>query len=186
MSVYEIQAVLIALLCVVAVATLIALAFRRRLRQTSHLEAANQVPAEMGIPFLGVEGEYISTTFVDRPLERVEDAGLSFKSIGAIDVHPQGLVLVRAHDSDIFVPSHDIVSVDRDNGIIGKFVEKKGLVTVTWLLGDQLVTSGFRARYAADTQRLIDASREFYPHIVHYREPAQSGAAKLQEFDDHE
>ncbi len=186
MSPEETQAVLIALFCVTAVVLLILLAFRRRMRQTSQLADTNRVPAEMPIPFLGVEGEYISTTYADRPLERVTEFGLGFKSLGALDVHPQGLVLVRAHDSDIFIPSRDIVSVDRESGMIGKFVEKKGLVTVTWLLGDHRVTSGFRARYAADTQRLVEASRDFYPHIVHYREPASSGAAQRQEIDDHE
>ncbi|MCB4207571.1 hypothetical protein [Arthrobacter sp. UM1] len=173
-------------LCVAAVCSLIVLSFLRRLRTPSELEPANQVPCESRTPVLAVEGEYVSTTLADRSFERVGRYGLGVKSLGSLEVLPSGIVLARSADTDFFIPSHDLVHVERGDGIVGKFVEKKGLITVTWLLGSDMVTSGFRARYASDTQRFVDAARELYPHIVRFHEPSTQGSAHHQEFDDHE
>ena len=42
--------------------------------------------------------------------------------------------------------------------MIGKFVERDGLVVFTWQLGDTVVDTGFRARNGAESRELENAA----------------------------
>lgn len=181
----EWMAVLIAALVLLGILTLIVVRFRSMTRPSGAPDAANQTPEGLSAPMLGVEGEYISTTPSGRPFERIQDQGLGFKALGALDLHREGLLVLRTGAEDLFIPAQDIVSVERTQGQAGKFVEPKGLIAVTWLLRTQLVVTAFRARYSADTQRFIDAASTLYPHLNSIPAPASTRPAS-QEFDDHE
>ena len=58
--------------------------------------------------------------------------------------------LLRSGADNLFIPAADLTDVRRESGMNGKFVEKDGLLVVSWLLGGQEVSTGFRTRAAAD------------------------------------
>ncbi len=70
------------------------------------------------------------------------------------------MILDLAGREDFLIPRADIVSVDTTSGMIGKFVERGGIVRITWRLGETLVDTGFRARYSADTAPTVNRIRE--------------------------
>ncbi|PAK96463.1 hypothetical protein B8X04_03925 [Brevibacterium casei] len=107
-----------------------------------------------------VEGSYVSTTHAGHPLERVAIHGLGIRTTGELVVTDGGVILDLAGREDFLIPRADIASVDTTSGMIGKFVERGGIVRITWRLGETLVDTGFRARYSADTAPTVNRIRE--------------------------
>ena len=56
----------------------------------------------------------------------------------------------------------------------GKFVEKEGLVIVTWKLGTTAVDTGFRTRSAEEKTPLVSAITELLP-----ADPAETSEEQL-------
>ncbi|RAF05970.1 hypothetical protein DN545_35430, partial [Burkholderia multivorans] len=106
------------------------------------------------------EGSYVSTTPAGHPLGRVAIHGLGIRTAGELVVTDGGVILDLAGREDFLIPRADIVSVDTTSGMIGKFVERGGIVRITWRLGETLVDTGFRARYSADTAPTVNRIRE--------------------------
>jgi hypothetical protein len=79
-----------------------------------------------------------------------------FRSGGLAAVH-------RAGARPLFIPSSSLSGSRQDNGITGKFVEKDGLVVVSWTLGSRELDTGFRTRRGADKQPLLEALQELIP-----------------------
>ena len=57
-------------------------------------------------------------------------------------------------------PAAALGGVRQDNGMAGKFVEKDGLLVLTWLHGSHELDTGFRTRRAADKDTLYAALQE--------------------------
>lgn len=131
-------------------------------RKKSQTDVPQPAKPHMGIKPLAepVEGSYVSTTLAGHPLERVAVHGLGIRTTGEIVVTDGGVIMDLAGREDFLIPRRDIVSVDTTAGMIGKFVERGGIVRITWRLGETLVDTGFRARYAASTTPTVDRIRE--------------------------
>lgn len=146
-------------LCAVAF-VLIALGWRSRLRRQADVEQPPAVPAELGPAAVVVEGQYVATTTAGDWLDRIAVHGLGFRGNAEASVHPEGLLFDREGFPPLFVPRAALTGQRQDSGMAGKFVEKDGLVVISWTLGTRAVDTGFRTRHAAGKQPLIDAIQE--------------------------
>ncbi|WP_115790562.1 hypothetical protein [Arthrobacter silvisoli] len=150
---------LVLVLCAVAFG-LIALGWRSRLRRQADVEQPPPVPAELGAAAVVVSGQYVATTTAGDWLDRIAVHGLGFRGNAEASVHPEGVLFDRDGFPPLFVPRAALQSQRQDSGMAGKFVEKDGLVVISWTLGSRTLDTGFRTRHAADKQPLINALQE--------------------------
>ncbi len=157
-------AVLITLAVIAAVIALMLLGWRNRLRRQSEVPAPVPVPAdEHGQPVLGApigvpyEGVYVCTTTAGDWLDRIAAHRLGIRTNAELEVHGAGVLFGRHGAPDLFIPAADLVSVSRTSGMAGKFVEKDGLLVISWMLGTMAVDTGFRPRYHQELLEIIAA-----------------------------
>jgi hypothetical protein len=99
----------------------------------------------------------VSTTAAGDWLDRVTARGLGARSAAAMVVRADGVGWARQGAPAVWAPAADVVAVRRDSGMAGKYVERDGLVVVTWRLGGRALDTGFRPRYGDDAARLTAA-----------------------------
>ncbi|MGJ9402063.1 hypothetical protein [Arthrobacter sp. KK5.5] len=145
-----------AAICVVLV-LLIALGWRNRLRRQSDVAAPEPAPGDLGAPSASAEGQYVSTTAGGDWLDRIAVHSLGLKSNAVLEVHPDGLLFVRNGAPNLYIGRAELSGVRRESGMAGKFVEKNGLLVLSWRLGDREVDTGFRPRRPADMVPLASA-----------------------------
>lgn len=106
---------------------------------------------------LVADGQYVATTTAGEPLDRIAVHSLGIRTGASIEVGPAGIAFRRDGCPDFFIPRSDLRTVQTADGMVGKFVESGGLVVITWRLGALSVDTGFRTRYAAEKQPLIES-----------------------------
>lgn len=149
-------AVLLALAIIALLAALVLLGWRSRLRRQSDIAAPPPVPAETGVLLADPsEGQYVCTTSAGDWLDRIAAHQLGIRSNATLGIHPTGVLLARHGAADVFIPAASIAGVSRSSGMAGKFVEKDGLLVITWALGDKAVDTGFRPRYHQELPVLL-------------------------------
>lgn len=147
-----------------AITLLLFVAMYRGWRARSRRLAVPELPALPAAPHdPPIEGVYVATTLADQPWERVVARGLGTRSTVEIrvlgpgpDGAGGGVLLTRRGARDIFVPATRLRGVRRASGMIGKVVETDGLVVLTWQVGDTILDTGLRTRYAAERPLLYD------------------------------
>lgn len=137
--------------------------WRNRLKRQQDLAPLPELPGKMGQPTLEVEGQYVVTTSAGDWLDRIAVHGLGIRTNARLGVHPQGVLLTRSGAPDLYIDAGSLTGVRTEAGMAGKFVEKDGLVVLTWLLGETPVDTGFRTRRAADRSPLLAALNHFLP-----------------------
>lgn len=142
---------------------LIALGWRGRLRRQAGIGAPPAVPPDLGPVLYEAEGQYVVTTTAGDWLDRVAVHGMGIRSNAVASVHPEGVLLARAGAPDVYIPRNALESVRLEGGMAGKFVEKDGLVVLTWRLMDKRVDTGFRTRHAAHKSQLLAAAAALTP-----------------------
>ncbi|MHA7189788.1 PH-like domain-containing protein [Arthrobacter sp. MDT2-16] len=142
---------------------LMALGWRNRLRRQSDVPAPPEVPGHLGPVLYEAEGQYVATTTAGDWLDRIAVHGLGLRGNAVASVHADGVLVTRTGARTVFVPRADLVSVQLAGGMAGKFVEKEGLVVVTWRLGEGRVDTGFRTRHAAHKAQLVAAIAALVP-----------------------
>lgn len=105
-------------------------------------------------PSAMANGIYVTTILGNHLLERVTAHRLGNRSQGQLEVHPTGVAILRAGEPNIFIPTSDIITSATVSGMAGKFVEKDGLLAITWWLDETEVTTGFRAETIEEHQAL--------------------------------
>ena len=159
--------VLIFLIGVAAAAVLFLAVFaagwRGRRRRQQDIPPPAPLPENPGEPLLEAEGQYVVTTLAGDWLDRVARHGLGFKSTATAVVFEEGLLLARNGAPDVWIPRADLRGVRLERGMAGKFVEKDGLVTVTWQLGPITVDTGFRNRSGHEKTVLVNAITDLLP-----------------------
>ncbi|NUL44997.1 hypothetical protein F7P69_07275 [Cellulosimicrobium funkei] len=133
--------------------------WRNRKRRQQDIAAPAAVPAEVleSEPLAGAEGMYVTTVRGQDYLDRIAVHDLGVRTNARLEVHHSGVALLREGGSNLFIPQADLRQVRLDSGMSGKFVEKGGLLVVTWTLGDHEVSTGFRTRAADDRDPLLTA-----------------------------
>lgn len=159
-----IPTLMLALLCVL-------IFWAMRVGWKSRQERQEQVGALAPVPerydnaesLLAIPGVYIATTVMGDWLDRIATQTLGVKSAGTFFVFDDALIIARDGAEDIWIPATDILTLRTESGMSGKFVEKDGLVIVSWSFNGNPVDTGFRTQYAADKTSLLSALRAIAP-----------------------
>lgn len=152
------QAVVALVVLVLAIWALMLLGWRRRALRHPGVDPVAALPADPGPAVTpAAEGVYVSTTTGGDWLDRVTAGGLGARSAADMLVTAAGVGWRRRGAPDLWVPAADLVAVRRSDGMAGKFVERGGLVVVTWRSGERTLDTGFRPRHGDDAARLTDA-----------------------------
>src|ERR1700712_2009219 len=78
---------------------------------------------------------------------------------GAIRLSAEGVCIERDGESDIFLPTTDLLEVSTAPGIAGKVIGMAdGVLVVRWLLGTNRLESGFRANDTGHQAAFIAAA----------------------------
>lgn len=117
-------------------------------------------PEDPGAPLYAAEGQYVVTTTGGDWLDRVTAHGLGNKATATAAVYPHGLLFDRSGDTEVYIARQNLTGVRLERGMAGKFVEKDGLVVVSWTMNSHTFDTGFRTRYAADKPQLLAAINE--------------------------
>lgn len=150
---------LLTILIVVVIFALIRWGWRGRVRRQAGLAAPAQAPRDLlQRATARVDGMYVVTTYTAQPLERIAGHDLGVRTNAEAIVAPDGVFLNRQGAPDVFIPRADLRAVSTASGMVGKFVERDGLVVLTWDLGDTRVDTGFRARTGEGSRQLEDAA----------------------------
>ncbi|WP_323958518.1 hypothetical protein GC088_08050 [Arthrobacter sp. JZ12] len=150
-------AVVIALAAVLVLVGLMALGWRNRLKRQRAIDAPPAAPEDRGAPLYAAEGQYVVTTTGGDWLDRVSAHRLGNKATATAAVYAHGLLFDRAGDTEVYIARQNLLNVRLERGMAGKFVEKDGLLVVSWTLDSQTLDTGFRTRYAADKPQLLAA-----------------------------
>jgi hypothetical protein len=151
----------LAMLAVIAIVfVLLGIGWRNRLRRQSDVEHLPGVPAELAQPLAVAEGQYVASTTAGDWLDRIAVHGLGIRTNAELSVHPEGVLFERSGAGPVFIPAARLTGVRQDSGMAGKFVEKDGLLVLTWTLGTRELDTGFRPRRADDKLALLEALQE--------------------------
>jgi hypothetical protein len=92
----------------------------------------------------GTSGSYVATTFAGRPLDRVSAHGLGFAGNSSLIVSGEGVHVSRYGERSFIIRKSSLVDLVRSSVVIDKAVEKDGLLSIVWKLGDTELESHFR------------------------------------------
>ena len=140
--------------------TLIAVGWRNRLRRQSDVEPLPAVPAGLGAPLAAADGQYVASTTAGDWLDRIAVHQLGLRTNAQLSVHPQGVLFERAGAGPVFIPAASLTGVRQESGMAGKFVEKDGLLVLSWTLGAKELDTGFRTRRAEDKALLLSTLQD--------------------------
>ncbi|WP_313813818.1 hypothetical protein [Glutamicibacter sp.] len=101
-------------------------------------------------------GMYVATTKFEDWLDRIAVHDLGVRSNADLELGEQGIHILRPGTSDVHIPWTAFERVVRSSGMIGKFVEKNGLIVISWEKDGYTFDTGFRPRFAADTPKIYE------------------------------
>lgn len=185
----------VSLAILVVVCALLWLGWRNRKRRQSHVPAPTEVPDELleAEPEAAAEGMVIGTVKAEDYLDRIAVHELGLRTEGRIEVHwappsersrdleqpaPHGVAIFRAGARNWFIPAQQIQHAGTHHGMIGKFVERDGVIMIGWELGGIQVATGFRPRHAAQGRALLAALRRHSPNTAPPETPTETPPAK--------
>ena len=142
---------------------LIWLGWRNRLRRQADVDPLPEIPAELGAALAVADGQYVASTTAGDWLDRIAVHNLGIRTNAELSVHPQGVLFDRSGAGPVFIPAASLTGVRQESGMAGKFVEKDGLLVLSWMLGSRELDSGFRTRHAADKTTLLNALQDLIP-----------------------
>ena len=151
---------LLVVVLVGAALVLIWLGWRNRLRRQSDVEPLPAVPAGLGAPLAAAEGQYVASTTAGDWLDRIAVHQLGVRTNAELNIHPEGVLFDRAGAVPVFIPARRLTGVRQESGMAGKFVEKDGLLVLSWMLGAKELDTGFRTRRAEDKALLLGTLQE--------------------------
>ena len=144
------------------------LGWRHRGARHSGLATRAVTPADLGPDLVTpVPGLYISTTTAGNWQDRIVAQGLGRRAAGALRLSAEGVCIEREGESDIFVPTADLVAVDTSPGVAGKVMGmSNGVLIVRWSLGEATLESGFRAGDDELQADFIDAAENLIRRVA--------------------
>ncbi len=146
---------LFTLVLIVAALALIWVGWRNRLRRQADVEPLPAVPAGLGDPLAAADGQYVATTTAGDWLDRIAVHQLGIRTNAGLSVRPEGVLFDRSGAGPVFIPAASLTGVRQESGMAGKFVEKDGLLVLSWMLGSKELDTGFRTRRAEDKPLLL-------------------------------
>ncbi len=154
---------LLAVALVLVIFALLWLGWRHRLQRQAGIAPLPVVPLQLSAPLASAEGQYVVTTTEGDWLDRLAVHGLGIRSNAVLAVHPEGILISRSGAPDVFIPKDSYSGARTESGMAGKFVERDGLIVLSWRLGGNPVDTGFRTRNAAAKTPLLTTLTDFAP-----------------------
>ncbi|MDR7080904.1 hypothetical protein J2X01_000173 [Arthrobacter ginsengisoli] len=142
---------------------LIWLGWRNRLRRQADVDPLPEIPADLGTALAAADGQYVASTTAGDWLDRIAVHNLGLRTNAQLSVHPEGVLFDRSGAGPVFIPAARLTGVRQESGMAGKFVEKDGLLVLSWMLGSRELDSGFRTRHAEDKTILLNALQNLIP-----------------------
>ncbi|MFF1251655.1 hypothetical protein ACFVYC_04065 [Pseudarthrobacter sp. NPDC058329] len=156
----QLLSLVITLALIAAAFGLIWVGWRNRLKRQADVEQLPVVPAAPGEPLTTAEGQYVASTTGGDWLDRIAVHGLGIRTNATLAAYPHGVLIDRAGAPALYVPAASLTGVRLDSGMAGKFVEKDGLLVLSWTHGSHELDTGFRTRRAEDRNVLFAALQE--------------------------
>jgi len=111
---------------------------RRKLEQQKNLTAPKS--SQGGVDYGDVF--YASTVLSESPLTRIWAYGLGGRGKAKLFLSESGISLERVGEPSLLIPKSDLRQVTRSSATIDKGVERGGLLSLVWKLGDtELITN---------------------------------------------
>lgn len=157
--------VVVTLIVIALLLSALWLGWRNRKRRQKHVTAPAPIPDGLldQQPLALDEGMYVATVQGRDWLDRIAVHQLGIRTDAQMEIHSQGVAILRNGASNLFIPVGQITDVRLESGINGKFVEKEGLIVFSWMLGRQEVSTGFRTKTAAGKRPLYTALSGLIP-----------------------
>ncbi|MDO4254593.1 MAG: ABC transporter permease [Kocuria sp.] len=161
------EKLLTALLLAVVVVVIFTLAARGWMRRTQR-EAAGplpELPADLDTrePIAVVPGMYVATCWHRSHLQRVMAHHMGIRTSARVFVYPDGVLYDRDGALPVWVDAHAVMGHGTTSGMVGKFVERDGIVVLSWRWGDEVVDTGMRAQSREGKTQLLAAFDELAP-----------------------
>lgn len=151
-------------LLIVAVAfSLMWWGWRNKLKRQADVGGLPEVPAELGEALISVPGQYVVTTSGGDWLDRLAVHGLGIRTTAVVRAYPAGILVERSGAQDIFIAKENFTEVATQAGMAGKFVEKDGIIVISWLLAGTAVDTGFRTTEAGAKRPLVETLQTLLP-----------------------
>ncbi|MHA7305154.1 PH-like domain-containing protein [Arthrobacter sp. TMN-49] len=137
--------------------------WRNKLKRQGHVGELPAVPADLGAALISVPGQYVVTTSAGDWLDRLAVHGLGIRTPAVVNVYNTAVVLERKGGQSLFIAAAELTDVGTKAGMAGKFVEKDGLVVISWRLAGTEVDTGFRTAEAGAKRPLLEALAALLP-----------------------
>ena len=147
----------------VIVIALLGIGWRNRLRRQADVDPLPEIPGALGAALAVADGQYVASTTAGDWLDRIAVHNLGIRTNAELSVHPEGVLFDRSGAAPVFIPAASLTGVRQESGMAGKFVEKDGLLVLSWMLGTRELDSGFRTRHADDKAKLLNALQDLIP-----------------------
>lgn len=147
----------------VVVIALLGIGWRNRLRRQADVDPLPEIPGALGAALAVADGQYVASTTAGDWLDRIAVHNLGIRTNAELSVHPEGVLFDRSGAAPVFIPAASLTGVRQESGMAGKFVEKDGLLVLSWMLGTRELDSGFRTRHADDKTKLLNALQDLIP-----------------------
>lgn len=147
----------------VIVIALLGIGWRNRLRRQADVDPLPEIPGALGAALAVADGQYVASTTAGDWLDRIAVHNLGIRTNAELSVHPEGVLFDRSGAAPVFIPAASLTGVRQESGMAGKFVEKDGLLVLSWMLGTRELDSGFRTRHADDKTKLLNALQDLIP-----------------------
>ena len=154
---------LIMLALAVGIFAMLAVGWRNRLRRQADVDPLPEIPGALGAALAVADGQYVASTTAGDWLDRIAVHNLGIRTNAELSVHPEGVLFDRSGAAPVFIPAASLTGVRQESGMAGKFVEKDGLLVLSWMLGTRELDSGFRTRHADDKTTLLKALQDLIP-----------------------
>ena len=139
---------------------------KRARRQTSRLPGLPPVPANLsGQQQLVPEatGLYVGTTFAHDWQDRLTFGGLGNRAGASAQLRHSGVLLERAGSDPLWIPAESLRGARVDHKLANKVVPGKGMLVMTWQLGEHRLDTGFRGEDKTRQNEWAEAVRELVP-----------------------
>jgi hypothetical protein len=146
LELYQVGLIALALL-----GAFVLLAIQAWFRRTNGQATSLVTPQFTGFINNGRAGSYVTTTFAERALDRISAHGLGFSGKALVLVNEDGVQVSRKGEKSFLIKKASLVGLSRSSAVIDKAVEKDGLLSLRWRLGDSEVESHFR--FASSEER---------------------------------
>lgn len=108
-------------------------------------------------------GLYVGTTFARDWQERLTFGDLGNRAGASAQLRRSGVLLERAGSDPLWIPAGSLRGARVDHKLANKVVPGKGMLVVTWQLGEHRLDTGFRGEDKTRQNEWAEAVRELVP-----------------------